>query len=931
MKIIPFDKVVCRTPAFGVNDNLTTSFEELKLKIKESSPAFFEFIKSIDPNRLDQLEDKTRFTLWKYFNRSKYRATPFGSFAAITIIPLKKGDTTVKLYREMDIDHFINWSCKDDYPAQIKLKKDMVFISNSSVYSVGNELRYVRVKNDQNELVAINSFPELQFILQTCRKKSDLASIQKLMKNKFDISETSTIKLITQLLDLQLIISSNFPNITGEDYFERIEISKHKSAQDYIIAKRKINHGGFSQEILARFPQLITFLAQQFPRFNQDDLNIFKQNFKRRFEHQEVNLAQLMDPEVGIGYGNLAQSEQQNILVNEIKQAKPIDGHQSLRFDSFHTFLLNKIVEGKDFQLDEFISATKPEEIQIPNTLSYIFHLYEGKPVISYAGGCSATALIGRFTMGNQEMENYAKDIAAHEMMSNPDVAFFDVAYQAEKRVDNVNRRKIIYPYELPILTWSTFQDPLDLQDIYVSVVEDEVILRSKKLGKRIIPRIPSAYNYTRSDLSVFRFLCDVQTQGLAMRFSLKLDDIFPKLKYYPRMNFHELIVSPAMWLVPKNIYTDGKNPLTQQIKNLKSWLNDQQIAKFKAGHADSTLCFDVNFDEDLWAFLRYCKNQHHEIYIAEALINTSSCISDQHGIDYLPQYIANFYHQETIYQAYAPILVQSTKDCMQIPGGDWLYYELYTTISLSNKLLLNEISEFLKLHRLKIKKWFFIRYNSPSSHIRFRFQLKNKMDGFELMGSFKDLLDSEIKLGRLSNVEMKTYQQESDRYGAGRMDLVEDFFELDSKIVLYLIKKSCSEQQLITNSLYIISSWLDQWLKEITVKLNYLSLMAESFAKEMEIGPAVFKKINLNFNNLKEQLDKLQFALPNNLLRKQQILIDKLIATCESRSVLEKLLADLIHMHVNRLFTTDQRIYETIIYHYLYRLQKIKQARKTA
>ncbi len=119
------------------------------------------------------------------------------------------------------------------------------------------------------------------------------------------------------------------------------------------------------------------------------------------------------------------------------------------------------------------------------------------------------------------------------EIMSNTNVqlrftikrSFFDIAYQAEKKVDNVNRRKQLYPYELPILTWSESDNPLDLNDLLVTIEQQEVVLKSKKLDKRLLPRIASAYNYTRSDLAVYRFLCDIQSQGILTNLSFKLRD----------------------------------------------------------------------------------------------------------------------------------------------------------------------------------------------------------------------------------------------------------------------------------------------------------------------------------------------------------------------------------------------------------------------
>ena len=41
--------------------------------------------------------------------------------------------------------------------------------------------------------------------------------------------------------------------------------------------------------------------------------------------------------------------------------------------------------------------------------------------------------------------------------------------------------------------------------------------------------------------------------------------------------------------------------------------------------------------------------------------------------------------------------------------------------------------------------------------------------------------------------------------------------------------------------------------------------------------------------------------------------------------SIKPRLLTDLFHMHVNRLFSSDQRMHELVIYHFLARMMKIK------
>ncbi|MDQ8052400.1 MAG: thiopeptide-type bacteriocin biosynthesis protein [Pedobacter sp.] len=928
MDLKPLDKIICRTPVFGINALLSQVLAELKAKIEESSPVFAELVTDLDAANLDQLPDRIRYALWKYFNRSKFRSTPFGSFAAITLLHIADQlPAKIIVTKDLDRHYFIDWSKKQQYLNQIKqhIEPDQFFLSNSSIYFTGDEIRYLKIRENIHELAAVSAIPELSALLLTCKRKTTGAMIFELMKAAFGMDVQETTFFVRQLIDRQLLFSDRHPNLIGPDYFERLKIKAPPSPSDYIIAERKRIEGNFDSSCLKHFPALVKFMASVIGIPENIDLDHFKTQFLQRFEHQEISLALALDPEIGIGYGNLAQQRHTNMLVDEIKQARFSKALPTIEYGAFHTFLLNKIIKGNPIKLEDFVPDLNIEPPMIPNTFSFIFHLHGHQPVIAYGGGSTATALIGRFTLGNDDMEAYAKKIAEIEAEANPEIAFFDISYQAQGKIDNVNRRRSIYPYELPILTWSNAEMPLDLNDLLVSVENGEVILKSRELGKRVMPRIPSAYNYTRSDLAVYRLLCDVKNQGIATQFSFRLQDFFPKLSYYPRVSFHQLIVSPATWLLPRSLYQDSNC----EVAALKKWLAQTGIKfRFRAGYADATLCFDPSLPEDLWALLNFCRQQAEDVYISEALITEEDCIEDEHGTPYFPQYIANFHHREKIYQPLQPRQKGHAKtEHAQLPGGDWLYFELYSHPLKGNSLLLNQVQSFVKVHRPLLKKWFFIRYNQSGPHLRLRLHMKRKVDGFRLIESLKKLIEPELQLGSINDFKIKTYFRETHRYGAKRMDLVEHFFAIDSKSVLYILGRAKSEDQLLLNCQNLILFWLMAWLPRIEDQLSFVKEMAVRFDLEMQIGTDHFKKINANFNALKSRSGKLAFNLPKYLLTAYEKSLGSIFQTCNGISEESRLMADLIHMHVNRLFTSDQRMYETVIYHFLVRTLQIKRA----
>lgn len=102
--------------------------------------------------------------------------------------------------------------------------------------------------------------------------------------------------------------------------------------------------------------------------------------------------------------------------------------------------------------------------------------------------------------------------------------------------------------------------------------------------------------------------------------------------------------------------------------------------------------------------------------------------------------------------------------------------------------------------------------------------------------------------------------------------------------------------------------------------------MMASAFTKELEIGPEKFKKLNQEFQNLKSNYS-FNFPIPSSTISssyKKALVKLASNATSEERS---KLLSELLHMHINRLFDSQQRIFEGTIYHYLLKVLMARRA----
>lgn len=897
-KLTPTQKAVCRTPSFSLQTTLEEAWPTLKLMIADASPDLYSKISDLDAEDIQHQPEKIRYTIWKYFNRSRYRATPFGRFASVSLVPISTYPVdNIALSKEMDIHQWADWTSSADDLKNAQEEGCMVYRTNPTVYLHDGDYRYIAREEGRFALHAIAESDEVSAVLQYCKTARHLDDIARYLKEHHAVSRRQSRCIVADLVEVQVVQHSHLPNITGDDYFERVGVSPGEGTLPYTMASRKVLGGGISKEMCDQIADYVHFAGQCFPQKENHDLENFKKNFTERWENQSIPLTLALDPMVGVRYGDSMQISEMP-LIESLKASRSHSENQLLRYGAFEQFLLNGILSEKSVHLEEFETGDKGSTARLPNTLSVQLHVYDGKPVIHMAGGASATALLGRFTH-LPEFRRYSKSLTDIEQEANPEVVFFDLAYECEGKVDNINRRQHLYETELAFGGWSTIDAPIPMVDVMVSVVQNEIILHHRQRGDRLIPRLASAYNYSRSDLPHFRFLCDLQHQQIKSVLNIDLAHTFPKLQKYPRVYYKDCIVCPAQWQVP----------LCSSLEEMQNWFAEQQIDKpFTIGAGDQTLLFDPKVATDMEFLFRYQK-QYPYSYITEALLSDKQLVKDQQDRPYRAEFILDFYHTQAIYSA-LPLQKENLLE-RQIfqPGEEWLYLELYLHPVLADDVLREEINSLLRTHRQNLLKWFFIRYSSPEDHLRLRLRPKDDQRLSLLLADVAQVLKSARKSGRVHKILMKEYDREVHRYGEEQMDLVEQFFHEDSEAAL--IELNTPEVQRYGSCMAFIQILCRRLYPDEVDQSAYYRRSADSFAKEMTFTNHDFKRINQEYRN--------HHGIKISGYKKRLQYFDKIMDSC-SLDKRKHMLADLCHMHINRRFAYDQRLHEAVIYQYLYK-----------
>ncbi len=926
---------------------------------------------------ISSLPAKCALSLWKYCNRMRYRPTPFGLCSGFSFIWWRGRPQHILLTGNIKVH------LQPDFKSSLSKAATLLsigadclcpYLPNPSIYPVLDSYRYMRYLEDPTSgkrvfrIEALSGDEYIEELLRYCDKPMTSIELSSHIKSLYGHTEDECINYMASLISAQVFMPALHPNISGTDYLQRVQgTAGHPvMTKQVITGDRKglsnecfnekwdqlyvnLEHQAIQNTLSITYQQAIKdglyCLERLLPFREHYAIADFKKAFQNKFDKQCLPLLQVLDPEIGIGYQGLGTSQNTPALLQDIPVPPLMNKTGTVAWTELHTLLLQQWNGSRMYsplQLDDAnISSLAPPTQPVPNSCSVIFRVCDEGVYIEQAGGVTACALSGRFTPLNEDIRNMAREMAQQEETANPDILFAELAYISDMHTANIDRRENLYSYEIPVLCDSviTGQNRLALNDIWVTVENDEIILWSKSHGKRIIPRLSSAFNYVRSDLTIFRFLCDLQYQGVRSNFLLDLEALFPGLPFYPRVCFRKAILHLAKWVIYKkaiehifSLDTAGQST---------PWLAfcaQQHFPRFiSLDEYDNQLVFDLEDETDTRQLLSILKNQDKTI-LREFIFNkdTDPLVQDVPGRPYIAQFVASLYHKGQVYLPKRfPAVLTNMNDPIKrlfIPGSEWLYYKLYIHPIRSNQLLKDHILPCLR--RLKIqglvKKWFFVRYAHPNYHLRIRLNINPKLAGHTLFQLEKIL--NEIAASRMiQSYNLDSYETELERYSPELITLCEDWFCHSTALLTGWLDKVVSDDAVFDYYILVLPS-----VKMMLEAFGYDDAEAMSIFKGLYTGMAVKvggridkKHLQLKSRELRKTLfDKMSAEdIYAGVLKKQWKLFSQSLSGIAAKSHdhmdgarRQILFADLLHMHLNRLLVTDSYGQEMILYYALFK-----------
>lgn len=955
-----------------------------------ASPDFYRVleVKGFDFSALGR---KERHTLCKYYNRMCFRPVPFGSFASFSLLEWGSGETVMLAGDDGTNIHLLP---DEGLLSSLRVGKNAfsdndLLTVNPVLYRFGNEFRFVKSLIDEkgHYRFSLDALPAGRFytaLFSSLRKKQmKFMELSAWMERRTGCSTIEAKEYIEFLVTEQVLYHTGSGNIinkmdirdslpalagfwtkyqttaftqtglikTVSDELDLLLNGHHPGGKKvcfYSALERKANSGGLAiqdQEDLLAGIDVLRKLALP---FSSAALKQFTEDFKARFDLEKVPLLLALDPDSGVSYGKFGLIGFANGFEDVRFPKKPLKD-SPVAWTKVHSWLFrlwsiareNGRFSAVELREADLATLDPVEDMALPpSTLAVMFRKTEDYLLIEHAGGATATALIGRFTAFSTGVGRLCRELVNLEVTADPDVLFADVGQLNDTHSDNINRRELIYPYEIPVNVFSTLPKPaqIPLEDMLVSVRNGELILESVKLKKRIIPRIASVYNYHLNELAIFRLLGDLQFQGLQAFLNFSMESFFPGLNFYPRVAFGQIIISLAKWTFSEPelavLFNEAMGNLQTRFRRFRDQYQLPQ--RVSMGSNDQQLIFNLSNSRDMQFFLQ-CLTGLKNVTISEYLLPDRSVKISNKPL--AGQFIAFLSHRNKIYRDVTGVGLPLKTGCQRdfLLGSKWIYLKIYCTPESAESILVNVVAPFIRKKRRMIIAWFFIRYFDNGYHLRLRL-LTAEGGALELLADLKDQLNGSGHDQLVKGYQGDIYRRELERYGAGIIEFVEEFFCAGSELVLRnLVLQDKGNGGLTEFHLGLYSAYclLTVFLGETSAFTEFTEKMADRYFKEFHGDRQLKLDLDLKYRSIKPEIDRLVKNTSLNkslspafkkLLQKAKEIIDALNAGPETDK--QKLLADLIHMQLNRTFRVKQRTQEFMVYYFLHKYARSGKSR---
>lgn len=179
-----------------------------------------------------------------------------------------------------------------------------------------------------------------------------------------------------------------------------------------------------------------------------------------------------------------------------------------------------------------------------------------------------------------------------------------------------------------------------------ISIVSNKIRIKSKKLSKFVLPKLTTAHSYRYNSLPIYRFLSEIQQQE-NLNFGIWDWSMFKHKKYLPRVQYKNLILKKARWILDYDIIFN-KNNDTPTNEILRSYLDEKNIPdEFFIEQGEEEIFINTKYAIGNNLLLDFL-DKYKKITITENLLNNNnSIIKDLNGNYYSNEIVIPYFEKK--------------------------------------------------------------------------------------------------------------------------------------------------------------------------------------------------------------------------------------------------------------------------------------------
>lgn len=949
--------------------------------IKLSSLNFYhEVTKEFSKKNAEQKE-KLEISLYKYLSRYTTRPTPFGLFSGLGTLRNSSESSTTKITWKHSYP-VLRFDSEYLYKIVNSLEQHETYLTNNTLYEIFDEYKFLQcytgIIGRDYRLITIEKDESIGSIVKFCKHERTSKEIINFIQAENDVTQEEAEEFFHELRDEQILNPSqsysgsetqhiiNFldKNIENSEFHELkkyidscntekkvaefFSTSEQKKVPLHIdlffetsdtMPKRFLDDIQKSDSIIERFSTLE----------NQTPYRIvsFKKSFAKKYDQQEVSLLHALDIEFGVGYGKFANSEnvdagnlilawpkentrEENITLNqkEVQYSHPILNCIKNKKTSID---LNELGKNQEIFLPEKVSEFFPFKSY---KTSIFLDQNTGNPVyfIDYISFNSPRKILGRFS-NQKDIAHTMNEIYEQEKKYYDEGTIIaEIVHLPSEKIGNVIERKINTEYYIGYIDEISGKKKIDLNDLYVSVVNDQVILRSKSLGKKVLPVFSNAYNIMHPTNSpIFEFLLDFQAQ-YNNSLLINEDSLLNLFKFFPRLQKGNFIVKKATWQIEyHDFFENKKTSISEALTNFDKNLDMLNIqGNFFISEGDNELYILLNQEIARKTFLTQLKKKQ-KLKITESLSDQFTPVTFNTEGKIVNNEFLLFFKNEKFEQKYdikrAQVEHSVVSRSLFPEVDDCIYLKIYTGKVFSDVLICEIVGilGFLQSNKL-IDHFFYIKYYDPDFHLRFRIFV-SRNNHMEIKSHLNALLKKYLD-EKIHKISYDTYERELERYHGDKTPVFEKIFFYDSLISASIIEKNIEEANTDILWMYPIQHiffYFSLFNLNTESQLQFVSGVKNNLAREFNMSPLKTAFINAKYKKFSDEIERIINETDGILspihTRFRNNFQNDLLAIADENIFGN--LANIIHMHIIRVVRSDNRLHEYLIYCFIEKILK--------